>query len=102
MNLLRHMHLGRRVLKLNNLQQFSVMPCSISHVDSTNNRFRATNVSTNSGKYLIPHLQNGNHIPIRFNHQTLAPRSSPLETLLNNVNPYKRLVRLDRPIGKLK
>lgn len=107
MNLLRQMNTCN-ALKLyhrSNLLSLS-LPLVPLHSDSTNRRNQAiiACAKTNSNNKLLLSLRNKSALNLfqrsTSSQQSTVHRPGVLSQLRNDVDPYARLIRFDRPIGK--
>lgn len=105
MNLLRHLNSGRNIFNLSYRQNL-LMPISFDspHVDNVNNRYQIIGNRSRSMRSVIPILPNKlNAVQNRWSHnRTINSNVGFLQQFRNNVDPYKRLIRFDRPIGKFR
>lgn len=103
MNLLRHLNSGQNIFNLG-YRQYLLIPTSLNspHVDNVNNRYQIIGNRSRSIRSVVPILPNKlNAVQKRWNHNpTINSNVGFLKQFRNNVDPYKRLIRFDRPIGK--
>lgn len=82
------------------------LPSVTLHTHCTNDRFQAINCTrAKSYNQLSPGLRNKKQLDVfqrslSNNHHVIDRNTGLLSSLRNNIDPYKRLVRLDRPIGE--
>lgn len=110
MNLLRQTHFCNALKSYHRLNLFSIsLPSSVSlHSNCKNNQFKAieTCANTKISNHLSQCLRNKKQLKIfqRFSscnpQHVISPKNGLLSDFKSNIDPYKRLVRLDRPIGK--
>lgn len=110
MNLLRHTNLCNALKSYHRINLFSIssLPSISLHTDCTDKHVQAieTCIKTKPYNYLSQSLRNNKQLDVfqrsfASNHQqVISPKNGLLSDLATNINPYKRLVRLDRPIGK--
>lgn len=107
MNLLRQMNTCN-ALKLyhrSNLLSIS-LPLVPLHSDLTNRRNQAISAcaKTNSNNKLLLSLRNNSALNVfqrsTSSQQSTVHRPGVLSQLRNDIDPYARLIRFDRPIGK--
>lgn len=103
MNLLRHFNSGRNILSLGYRQNL-LIPISndSSRVENVNNRYQIIGNRSRSMRPVVPTLPYKLHaVQKRWTHHpTINSNDGFLQQFRNNVDPYKRLIRFDRPIGK--
>lgn len=104
MNLLRHLNSGRNILCLGHRQNL-LIPISFDspHVDNVNNRYQIIGNRSRSMRPVAQILPNKlNAEQKRWTHHPAINSTNDafLQKFRNNVDPYKRLIRFDRPIGK--
>lgn len=109
MNLLRKTHFCNALKSYHRLNLFSISLPSVSmHSNCTNNQFKAIESCANikTSNHLSQCLRNKKQLEIfqRFSsnnpQHVIYPKNDLLSEIKSNIDPYKRLVRLDRPIGK--
>lgn len=103
MNFLRQVGACRNVLRLNSRTNLLPMPMSvtISHVTRTDsNRSHFINKTVTQPSSLVNDIARSLHNQNKSHIDSNAPSIGVLKQIQNNVNPYVRLVRFDRPIGK--
>lgn len=108
MNLLRQTNLCN-VLKSCQRKNFVsiTLPSVTLHTHCTKNRFQAIEActKTNSSNHLSQCLRNKKQLDVfqrslSNNHHVIDRNTGLLSSLRDNIDPYKRLIRLDRPIGE--
>lgn len=103
MNLLRHFNSGRNILSLGYRQNL-LIPISFDspHVDNVNNRYQFIGHISRSMRPVVPILPNKLNAVQKCwtHHSKINPNDGFLQQFRKNLDPYKRLIRFDRPIGK--
>lgn len=108
MNLLRQKNLCNALKSYHHLNFISISLPSVSlHSDCTNRRIQVieTCAKTKPYNYLSQSLRNTKQLDVSQrllssnHHHVIGPKNGLLSDLKSNIDPYKRLVRLDRPIG---
>lgn len=106
MNLLRQTNFCTALKSYHRLNLLSISLPSVSlHSDSTKNRFQVIKTcgKTTSYNHLSQSLRNKKQLDVfqrASSSNVISPKNDLLSNLQNSIDPYKRLVRLDRPIGK--
>ena len=108
MNLLRQTNLCNVLKSCHRKNLVSItLPSVTLHTHCTNNRFQAIEACTKTKSYnqLSQCLRNKKQLDVfqrslSKNHHVIDRNTGLLSSLRDNIDPYKRLVRLDRPIGE--
>lgn len=106
MNFLRHTNFYNAFKTTQRLNLFSTsLPCVPLHNDCKNNRFQDQSAYTKTiPNHYLPRLRNNNDLDIfrriSSSHHTVANKTNLFSQIKSDIDPYARLIRFDRPIGK--
>lgn len=107
MNLLRHTHLLSVLKSSQRLNLLTIsLPCVPLHSDSRISRLQDVSACTKIKPHPnLPCLRKKNDVDIFrraiSSHQTIANKNGFFSQIKSDIDPYARLIRFDRPIGKM-